>query len=326
MAKAQVISWDHATPAPIVLLSGTFDATAYRALDRIKRRLRLDTEALEFIEASASDYRRGMLTDWSTPSLFAEPKCIIVRDLESMNDAFVADALDLAKAPRDPDITIILRHAGGQRGKKVLTELRKQADVVEIVNTEPKRMSDKQAFISSLFAYNGRSVHFETAQALLEIFAESLGEIPGAVDQLCDDVEGDISASDVTRFFGGRIETTGFQVADAAIAGQTASAVLLLRQALASGVPEIMILGAMTKKIRLMSKVADTGNAPAASLAGTIGAAPWQIDRARKDLRGWDDTKLVRAHRALAATDEAVKGGSRNAAYAMEQLVIFIGS
>ena len=42
--------------------------------------------------------------------------------------------------------------------------------------------------------------------------------------------------------------------------------------------------------------------------ASTLGLAPWQVDRARRDLAGWTDEGLQRAIQSLAATDAAVKG------------------
>ena len=39
--------------------------------------------------------------------------------------------------------------------------------------------------------------------------------------------------------------------------------------------------------------------------------APWQVDKARRTLGGWDGESLGRVHRALAAADFEIKGGNR---------------
>ena len=49
--------------------------------------------------------------------------------------------------------------------------------------------------------------------------------------------------------------------------------------------------------------------------------APWQVDRARRDLAGWSDEGLQRAIESLAATDAAVKGAERDPVFALERLI-----
>jgi DNA polymerase-3 subunit delta len=57
-----------------------------------------------------------------------------------------------------------------------------------------------------------------------------------------------------------------------------------------------------------------------------VGAAPWQIDRARKDLQGWTEYGLGRAIEVVAETDGNVKGASRDPIYALERMVNVVAS
>ena len=56
-------------------------------------------------------------------------------------------------------------------------------------------------------------------------------------------------------------------------------------------------------------------------LAQRFGLAPWQVDRARRDLTGWTDEGLGTAIRSLAEADAQVKGGGRDPVYALERMV-----
>jgi DNA polymerase-3 subunit delta len=56
-------------------------------------------------------------------------------------------------------------------------------------------------------------------------------------------------------------------------------------------------------------------------LAGQLGLAPWQIDRAKRDLQGWSGTGLGRCIEVLAETDAAVKGAERDPVFALERMV-----
>ena len=52
--------------------------------------------------------------------------------------------------------------------------------------------------------------------------------------------------------------------------------------------------------------------------------APWQVDRARREMRSWNDVALGRVLIEVAEADYSVKGGGRDPVYALERLVTFI--
>jgi DNA polymerase III subunit delta len=54
--------------------------------------------------------------------------------------------------------------------------------------------------------------------------------------------------------------------------------------------------------------------------------APWQVDRARRELSGWTDAGLARAILALAEADAAVKGAGRDPVFAVERAVLTVGT
>src|SRR5690606_18254520 len=104
----------------------------------------------------------------------------------------------------------------------------------------------------------GRRIAPGAVRALVAAFGDDLAELAGAVRQLLDDVDGEITEAEVTRYHGGRIETTAFDVADAALAGRTGDALVLLRHALDSGADPVPVVAAFAMKIRGMAKVAGT--------------------------------------------------------------------
>lgn len=55
-----------------------------------------------------------------------------------------------------------------------------------------------------------------------------------------------------------------------------------------------------------------------------LGMAPWQVDRARRELSGWSDDALAYAITAIATADAEVKGEARDPVYAVERAVLAI--
>lgn len=160
-------------------------------------------------------------------------------------------------------------------------------------------------------------------QALLQAYPENVEELISVCAQLVHNGDGNVTLTQVETLTGGRVETNAFKVADAAIAGNAAEALLFLRQALDTGVQTIPLLGAINYKIRAMAKVFGAQGA-SGQLAKELGMPPWQVDRALRDTRGWQEAGLARVVSQAAITDLALKGGARDHEYALERYVLLI--
>jgi len=119
--------------------------------------------------------------------------------------------------------------------------------------------------------------------------------------------------------------TSAFTVADTAIAGRYGEALIALRHALASGADPVPLVAAVAMKLRTMARVAGNRE-PSAALAARLGMKDWQVDRARRDLMGWNEESLGRAIQATARADAEVKGGSRDAVFALERMITVIAT
>jgi len=314
------LPWDQIRPAPVVLISGPETVLADRAARLLRDTLRAEDPSLEVVELDAADYAPGELLNLASPSLFGEPRLIRVGNVEKTGDPFLEDMLRYLEAPAD-DAYVVLRHAGGVRGKKLLDAVRGGAGgAIEVVCAELKRDADKLDFVHAEFSAARRRITPGAQRALVTAFSEDLAELAAACRQLLADTEDEITEQVVARYYGGRVETNSFAVADAAIAGRRGEALGLLRHALASGADPVPMLAAIASKIRTMAKLSGA-RGPSGELAQRFGLAPWQVDRARRDLQGWTEAGLARAIEALADTDAQVKGGGRDPVYALERLV-----
>ena len=64
---------------------------------------------------------------------------------------------------------------------------------------------------------------------MLAAFGDDLAELAAACAQLISDASDEITEGVVDKYYGGRIETNAFKVADAALAGRSGDALALLR-------------------------------------------------------------------------------------------------
>ena len=310
------------TVPPLVLISGPEAVIADRALSTTLDELRASAPDLEVIRLAAETYEAGALGMHASPSLFGGEKCIVVQDLDEAPDELQEDLLAFLVAP-DAEVTLVVTHKSGQRGKKVLDLLKKsQARVLEAPAIKTDR--DKTDFAMHEFRRAGRRVTPDAVRALIEAIGKDVRELASACQQLVADTTGTIDEDLVARYHGGKVEATGFKVADAAVAGNAGEALRLLRHAIATGVDPVPIVAVLAQQLRQLVKVGAAGRGRSADVARDLGMAPWQVDKARRGLSGWGPEGLADAIQAVANADFEVKGGGRDPVYAVERAVLTI--
>lgn len=303
----------------LVLITGPEHVLAERALADTLEGLSAAHPEAEVIRVDPGEYEPGRLTMDLSPSLFGGHRIVVVRNLDEAGDALVDELDAVLKQPLD-DAHLIVLHKGGNRAKRILDALKKaKARVLEAPAMKTDR--DKSAFVTNEFRRARRRIEPEAVRALLEAVGKDTSELAAACRQLVDDTSGLIDESVVSLYHGGKVEASGFRVADAAIAGNMSESLRLLRHAFASNVDPVPIVAVLASQLRQVARVATAGGGRSADVAKTLGMAPWQVDRARKAKTGWDGARLGRAIQVVAAADFAVKGGGRDPEFAVEKAV-----
>lgn len=320
MSKAKLADWRKVTPGPVILAFGPEEFLVSRVIRSIREQLRLQDQDLEITELDAGDYQGGQLMDFTGPSLFSSAKLLVIRGLERCTDELIADGIEYLAAPNS-DSTVLLTHNGSTvRGKKLLDALRLDHNVTEVQCLKISKDADRASFISAEFAAEGRQVSPGAIRALQEAFADDLAELSSACLQLMQDSAAVVTEELVDSYYGGRVETTSFKVVDAALAGQSAKALALLRHLLSSGMDPVPIVNAFGTTARRMAKV--FGNRSVT--AGDIGGAPWMLEQARRNVSGWNEKGIAVLVNAIAEADAAAKGATRDPEFVLERLVLLM--
>jgi DNA polymerase-3 subunit delta len=319
-AKIDQVPWSAIRPAPVVLVTGAETFLAERSIGMLRDLLVAEDPALEVHDLEADQYAPGLLATLASPSLFGEPRLVRVTNVEKCTDAFITESISYLQTPAD-DITLVLRHGGGVRGKKLLDTIRSGVGGgIEVQCDEIKRDTDRMDFVNAEFRAARRKIAPSAVRTLVAAFADDLAELAAACRQLLADEAAEITDRTVDKYYGGRVETNAFKVADIALAGRSAPAIVELRHALATGEAPVPIVAAFASKIRTMAKVSSFRGS-SGQAASALGLAPWQVQRAQRDVAGWSEAGLANAITSIAAADAAVKGGSRDAHFALEVMV-----
>lgn len=321
MGKATQASYKDKVSAPVILVSGTEDFLASRFIRTTRESLKLGSPQLEVTRLDATAYASGELLSITAPSLFGEPRLVIIEGVERCSDALIEDGIEYLEDLTD-DTVVIFRHSGGVRGKKLLDKLRASDLVTEVACLEIKKEADRMSFAASEFAAAKKKISNAALRSLCEAFTEDLAELAAACEQLSQDSTAEITPEIVDRYYSGRVETSSYKVADAAIAGDSGLALSLLRHALGSGIDPVPMVHALAGKIRNLAKLHNNRSITAAQL----GAPPWAVEQARRESTLWTSDGLAAVVTELAVADAAAKGAERDPAFALERLILLIAA
>lgn len=325
--------------APLTLVNGGDEFLNAREVRQLRQEARSILPEAETVELDAAQTDRYTFSEAVSPSLLSPASIVVLTHFESCTDALFEAVIDfLTQSPerllpsstdaRQDDPTegagsiVIASRSQGAKGSGLAAKLRNTpADVITVPAL--KRDRERQDFARRQFALRGRHILPDALAELVAVMGSRTGELAAMCDQLCDDFDEDpLSLSTVASVMDDTAETTGFQVADAALAGQTGQAVLLLRQALARGAQPVALVGALSSKLHSLALAA-------AVQAGTLekaraGVPGWLLRKLRLQLRGWSSDGLARAFEALAHADETAKGTGGDPQYELERAVELI--
>ena len=310
--------------SPILLIHGGESVLADRALAEALA-LRADFERTVL---DGSGLELGRYGEAVAPSLFADKRVVVIKDLQDVVSE-VQEEIESLFDHIDVNLHLIFIHKGGVKGKGLLDKIKKLKP--DIVTCEPmKKASDKEEFVRQEFSRHGRKISSGAVTALVDATGSDMRELAAACSQISFDTNAGkdvIDEDDIAKYYQGRIEATGFDVADATLAGNPTAALIALRNALDSGTDPIMIVSALTSSIRTLAKVSGAPrNANAFQLAGSLGLAPWQIDKARRQLSKWSPALIAFSVQELSKADVAIKGAEADPLYALERSVVSIAT
>ncbi len=317
----------NSTLPQLTLVVGQEELLVDRAVGRIAAAARAADPETEVRDLVPGAFTPGTLAELVSPSLFGESRVVVVRAAQDLA-ADSAAALTAAFDDLADEIVLIVVHAGGVKGKALLTAAEKAG--AQRINIEKvTKAGERIAFLRDEFRTARRQITEEASRLLLDAVGNDLRELAAAASQLIADTTEDaktpIDETIVARYYSGRAEVSGFTVADLAVDGRTAQALEQLRWALATGTAPVLITSALAAGVRSVARVASAPRgARPADLERELGMPRWKIDKVRQQVRGWTPDGITTALLAVAEADAAVKGGGDDSAYALERCVVTV--
>jgi DNA polymerase-3 subunit delta len=266
---------------------------------------------LQPVEVDGGLWRGGETADLATPSLFGERRALLVSNVRALPDEAVRELARYFDAP-DPGAPLVLVAVVGDRAKAppALVKLVKGVGTVTEVKIQRKELPSwilKRAKTKELdLAPDG-------AAALVDTLGEEPGALERALDQLATAFAGErITREIVSRQFRGLGEQHVWDLCDKAFSRELPGAMRSLRTLLEAGEAGLMLLGAITSRLRDLIRVKSLpeGLAPAEAARQAGLRFDWQVRRYREQAKRFSPEELAGLHERIAWADRALKSGA----------------
>ncbi|MCZ3386811.1 MAG: DNA polymerase III subunit delta [Actinomycetia bacterium] len=320
---------------PLTVITGNEELLVERALKELISEVA--EPGSEFIDLSARSLQSGQLGVAASPSLFGGAPVVVVDGVENLvqSNPDVAAALDEVMAyiaSPSPEAVVVLVHGGGNGGKGVLNAAKKAGAATVTTPPSPSGSTalrlNRAAFVKAELATLTCHADPAAIDVLINAVGSKLRDLSGACAQLVSDVGtgGHLDEEAVRRYYGGRVEVQGFDIADQVLAGRTAEALGLLRHARESGVPAVLVTAALGRSLRQLALVASAPRGTSADAVAAMSGAPsWKVKDIRALARAWSEPGLVSAIKPVAVADPDGKTGPLAPEYALERMLITVG-
>jgi DNA polymerase-3 subunit delta len=300
------------------LVVGDDDFLAERAIAATVEAARAADPATIVADHAAQEMSVGDLVAAVSPALFGGPRVVVIRGGQDARKDLAEAILSYVATP-EPDVTLVVTHAGGAKGKALADGLRKAGAAVADV---PKPRYEKvSAFVQDEFRSLGHRVAGDVAALLVEAVGSGTRELAAACHQLVADTGGRVGLADVKRYYRGRAEVGGYEISDAVMAGNLAGALEALRWALHTGVDPVPIADALAAGVRNVARVASAGRGDPKAVAGVVGMHWFQVKKVQAWVPNWPPEAIVAAMRIVGTCNVDVRGGVEDRAYALESAV-----
>ncbi|KQY58795.1 hypothetical protein ASD11_03950 [Aeromicrobium sp. Root495] len=313
----------------ILLVTGNAEFLSDRTRARASSAITAEQAECDVTTVTAAGLGPGEIAGLTSPSLFSSASGLVITELQDLPDVAAQELLAYAADP-SPDVAVVLVHGGGQRGKGVLDKLRAQGAVHEVKHESPKYERDYARWVAGELRDLGATIDEPAAMLLVTAVGQDLRALAGAADQLSSSVEKGqrIDVDIVRKYFGGRADVRGYEIADAAIDGRIDLALEHVRWAEAArAAPPVVVIAAVATGLRSLARLSDARQGLSeAELAKHVGVPPFKLRILRGQLRSWTPRGLAKALGAVARADLEVKSGEADGAFAVERLVLQVGA
>jgi DNA polymerase-3 subunit delta len=262
-------------------------------------------------EVDAAEWQGGELQDLATPSLFGEPRALLIADARALTKDALGELAAYLAAPA-PDAPLVICCQVAERGK-VPAALEKLVKPVGSVRQVAIARKDLEGWVAQRAKTAGLDLGVPAARALVGTVGDRPASLVGALQQLASAFPAErITPQLVARQFRGLGDQKVWDLCDRAFAKDLPAAIRSLRSIESGGDDALKTLGGVSSRLRDLIRVrALPDRMPPAQVARAAGLRfDWQARRYQQQARNFSMAQLVALHERITEADRALKSGA----------------
>ena len=261
-------------------------------------------------EVDAAEWSGGELQDLSTPSLFGEPRALLITDARALTKSALAE-LGAYLASPDPASRLVVCCTVAERGKPpaALVKLMEPVGALRQIVLPRK---DIESWLGQRAQRHKLELSPPAARALVETLGGDAASLAAAVQQLASAYPGQrVGPGQVREQFRGLGEQRTWDLCDKAFGKDLPGAIRSLRSIEEGGDEALMVLGGIASRLRDLIRVrALPERLSPAQLAKRAGLRfDWQARRYQQQARNFSMGELILLHERITEADRAMKSG-----------------
>jgi DNA polymerase-3 subunit delta len=270
----------------------------------------LEARGVHATEVAGRDWRGGEASDLATPSLWGEPRALLVTGCQGLSEAGAGEVRSYIEAPA-PDAMFVLTLVSAARSLPPLAKAAQAAG--GLVRHVVLKRQDLPGWVRDRAHQRELTLSTQAASVLVA----TLGEDPAALDQAVEQLKAafpgrPVGPAEVAAQFQGLGEQRVWDLCDQAFTGRLPLALVTLRALLEGQEDPLLILGGIASRVRDLLKVRSLPERlPPAEAARAAGLRfDWQVRRYREQAARFTLEGLAGLHRQVGDADRAIKGGA----------------
>ncbi|MEK7773109.1 MAG: DNA polymerase III subunit delta [Deltaproteobacteria bacterium] len=309
---------------PIYYIYGNDDYLAEEALNGIRAEaLKGGMESMNYqaFDSKGIDVSEALSAAYTLPA-FSDRRVVMVRGAEALKASQEKEFMEYVLKPVPSTCLVFVSGAAkADRGSAFIKALNERG-YLKACN----RLNDAElaVWIKKEAKRQGKTVSDGAARKLLSIAGDRLRDIKGELDKLIlyAGERGEINEADIDEAVLDLREETVFGLSDAIGSRDVKKALKIYGKV--SGTEPLMILGAISRHIRILLKVKALlrKKATAPNMASSAGVSPYYLEKYIKSSRRFTEAELERAMFALHGADVDLKTGRAPEAVVMPRLII----
>lgn len=277
----------------------------------VREAARSSLKGIRPVEVAAAEWQGGELQDLATPSLFGEPRALLIDDARALSKEAVGELGRYLESPA-PDARLLICCEVAERGKAPAALQKMVAAAGTVVPVAIAR-KDLEPWLVKRAGGMGLDLAAPAARVLVQTLGEEPGQLLAAVEQLSDAFAGQsITADLVSQQFRGLGEQRVWDLCDRAFGQDLTGAVRSLRSIEAGGDEALKTLGGIASRLRDLIRVRSLPDRmPVAQVAKSAGLRfEWQARRYVQQARNFSLAQLLELHGRIVEADRALKSGA----------------